>query len=211
MGVEEGSKMKFLATACLVAAAFAEPEAKADADAALLYGGYGYTGLGYAGPGYAGLGYAGLGYTGLGYAGLGYAGLDMLDMDTPMLDMDMGTTLVRGLLMLSLKLMLRLTLLFFMEIMAMLVLVMQDMLVLDMLVMLVLDTGLMLDIPTPMELMLDILISMANKSSLLLSFIQNNNTIGSKKAPDDVIMASRFYSQPVTNFPVLLIEYVGKM
>merc|ERR1712029_1001912 len=129
--------------------------------------------------------------------------LDMLDMDTPMLDMDMGTTLARGLLMLSLKLMLRLTLLFFMELMAMLVLVMQ--------VMLVLDIGLMLDIPTPMELMLDILTSMANKSSLLLSFIQNNNTIGSKKATDDAIMTSRFYSQPVTIFPVLLIEYVGKM
>merc|ERR1739849_49576 len=99
--VEEGSKMKFLATACLVAAAFAEPEAKADADAALLYGGYGYTGLGYAGLGYAGYGYpyAGYGYGhflgkrsadaepeaeaeadpallygAYGYAGLGYAG-----------------------------------------------------------------------------------------------------------------------------------------
>merc|ERR1712115_445100 len=65
--VEEGSKMKLIAAACLVAAVFAEPEAKADADAALLYGGYGYTGLGYAGPGYAGLGYAGLGYAGLGH------------------------------------------------------------------------------------------------------------------------------------------------
>merc|ERR1739849_52260 len=74
MGVEEGSKMKFLATACLVAAAFAEPEAKAEADAALLYGGYGYTGLGYAGLGYAGHGYSGLGYAGYGYpyAGYGY-------------------------------------------------------------------------------------------------------------------------------------------
>merc|ERR1711892_573179 len=62
--VEEGSKMKFIAAACLVAAAFAEPEAKADADAALLYGGYGYGG--YASP------YA-LGY--IGYAGYaGYAG-----------------------------------------------------------------------------------------------------------------------------------------
>merc|ERR1712134_187757 len=70
--VEEGSKMKFVAAACLVAAAFAEPEAKAEADAALLYGGYGYTGLGYAGLGYAGFGYAGLGYAGLGYAGYGY-------------------------------------------------------------------------------------------------------------------------------------------
>merc|ERR1712134_106925 len=113
--------------------------------------------------------------------------------------------------MLSLKLMLRPTLLFFIELMAMVVLVMQDMLVLDMLDMLVLDIGLMLDIPTPMELMLDILMPMANKSSLLLSFIQINNTICSKKATDDAIMASRFYSQPVTIFPVLLIECVGKM
>merc|ERR1712025_1471800 len=55
--VEERSKMKFVAAACLVAAAFAEPEAKADADAGLLYGAYGYAGLGYAG--YHGLGYAG--------------------------------------------------------------------------------------------------------------------------------------------------------
>merc|ERR1711862_26625 len=91
--VEERPKMKFIATACLIAAAFAEPEAKADADAALLYGGYGYTGLGYAGLGYAGLGYAGLGY---------------LDMDTLMMDMD--TTLARGLLMPTLRL--RLILLF---------------------------------------------------------------------------------------------------
>merc|ERR1712123_76148 len=52
--VEEGSKMKFIAAACLVAAV-AEPEAKADADAALLYGAYGYGG--YASP-YA-LGYRG--------------------------------------------------------------------------------------------------------------------------------------------------------
>merc|ERR1712228_1130819 len=106
-------KMKFIATACLIAAAFAEPEAKADADPALLYGAYGYAGLGYAGLGYAGYagypyaygaypyaygahyigkreaeaepkadadaallygayGYSGLGYAG--YAGLGYAG-----------------------------------------------------------------------------------------------------------------------------------------
>merc|ERR1712201_10054 len=70
--VEEGTKMKLVAAACLVAAVFAEPEAKPDADAALLYGGYGYTGLGYAGLGYAGLGYAGLDYAGLGYAGYGY-------------------------------------------------------------------------------------------------------------------------------------------
>merc|ERR1712083_1109860 len=50
-------KMKFIATACLIAAAFAEPEAKADADPALLYGAYGYAGLGYAGLGYAGYTY----------------------------------------------------------------------------------------------------------------------------------------------------------
>merc|ERR1712123_406930 len=62
--VEEGSKMKFIAAACLVAAAFAESEAKAVAYAALLYGAYGYGG--YASP------YA-LGYRG--YAGYaGYAG-----------------------------------------------------------------------------------------------------------------------------------------
>merc|ERR1711915_847538 len=99
--VEEGSKMKFIAAACLVAAAFAEPEAKADADAALLYGAYGYGGLGYAG--YAGYPYASgaypyaygahyigkreaeaeaeadadaaLLYGAYGYGGLGYAGL----------------------------------------------------------------------------------------------------------------------------------------
>merc|ERR1711955_123244 len=61
--VEEGSKMKLITAACLVAAVFAEPEAKADADAALLYGAYGYGG--YAAPyplGYAGYaGYAGYG------------------------------------------------------------------------------------------------------------------------------------------------------
>merc|ERR1712212_1408192 len=76
--VEEGSKMKFIIAACLVAAVFAEPEAKADADAALLYGAYGYGG--YASP-YS-LGYAGYGGLGAyrGYAGyaspysLGYAG-----------------------------------------------------------------------------------------------------------------------------------------
>merc|ERR1719347_1206190 len=60
--------MKFFAVACLIAAAFAEPEAKADADAALLYGGYGYTGLGYAGLGYSGLGYAGYRYPYTGYS-----------------------------------------------------------------------------------------------------------------------------------------------
>merc|ERR1712176_1573441 len=47
--VEERSKMKFFVAACLVAAAFAEPEAKADADPALLYGAYGYAGYPYAG------------------------------------------------------------------------------------------------------------------------------------------------------------------
>merc|ERR1711935_736264 len=62
--VEEGSKMKFIAAACLIAATFAEPEANAEADAALLYGAYGYGG--HASP------YA-LGYRG--YAGYaGYAG-----------------------------------------------------------------------------------------------------------------------------------------
>merc|ERR1712033_101151 len=105
--LEKQIKMKFIAIACLAAVAFAEPEAKADADAALLYGGYyGGYGLGYAG---YGLGYAGFGYPyaagyhylgkrsadaepeakadadpallygayygGLGYAGYGYAGL----------------------------------------------------------------------------------------------------------------------------------------
>merc|ERR1712106_114401 len=55
--VEEGSFMQ----ACLIAATFAEPEANAEADAALLYGAYGYGGhaspyaLGYRGyAGYAG-------------------------------------------------------------------------------------------------------------------------------------------------------------
>merc|ERR1712128_300447 len=52
-------KMKFIATACLIAAAFAEPKAKANADASVLYGAYGYAG--YAAPyslgyrGYAGV------------------------------------------------------------------------------------------------------------------------------------------------------------
>eukprot|EP00092_Neocalanus_flemingeri_P027015 GFUD01029296.1.p1 GENE.GFUD01029296.1~~GFUD01029296.1.p1 ORF type:complete len:285 (-),score=61.14 GFUD01029296.1:124-978(-) len=57
----------------------AEAEPEADAEAAVLYGGYGYpygySGLGYAGLGHAGLGYAGLGHAGLGYAGLGYGGV----------------------------------------------------------------------------------------------------------------------------------------
>ena len=52
-----------------------EAEADAEADAAVLYAGYGYPAYGYAGLGHAGLGYAGLGYAGLGHAGLGYAGL----------------------------------------------------------------------------------------------------------------------------------------
>merc|ERR1739838_1041610 len=49
--------------------AVAEPEA--EADAALLYGGYGYGGYG---RGYAGFGYSGLGYAGYGGYGLGYGG-----------------------------------------------------------------------------------------------------------------------------------------
>merc|ERR1712106_148077 len=70
MGVEEGSKMKFIAAACLIAAVFAEPEAKADADAALLYGSYGYGG--YASP--YNLGYKGYaGYAGA-YGAYPYAG-----------------------------------------------------------------------------------------------------------------------------------------
>merc|ERR1712123_65037 len=70
MGVEEGSKMKFIAAACLVAAAFAEPEAKADADAALLYGAHGYGG--YASP-YA-LGYSGYAASPYTYGHAAYAG-----------------------------------------------------------------------------------------------------------------------------------------
>merc|ERR1719206_854517 len=46
----------------------AEAEPKTEADAGLLFGGYG-AGLGY---GYSGLGYAG--YGGFGYGGLGYYG-----------------------------------------------------------------------------------------------------------------------------------------
>merc|ERR1719153_1201844 len=54
--------IKIAFVVCCAAFAAAEPEA--EADAGLLYGGYGYG---------AGLGYAGLGYgAGLGYAGLGY-------------------------------------------------------------------------------------------------------------------------------------------
>merc|ERR1719318_2219962 len=48
----------------------AKREAEPEAEAGLLYRGYGYGGLGYAGLGYAGLGYARRGYAGLGY---GYA------------------------------------------------------------------------------------------------------------------------------------------
>jgi len=65
----------------------ADAEPEAEADAAVLYGGYGYpygAGLGYAGYhglGYSGLGYAGLGYAGLGYAGLGYAGLGVAGVE----------------------------------------------------------------------------------------------------------------------------------
>merc|ERR1712177_139271 len=55
----------------------AEAEPKAEADAGLLYGAYGYgAGLGYAGLGY---GYSGLGYAGYGGYGLGYG----LGMDVP--------------------------------------------------------------------------------------------------------------------------------
>merc|ERR1711935_1068312 len=71
--VEEGSKMKFITAACLVVAVFAEPEANADADAAVLHGAYDYGGyayphaLGYRGDaGYAG--YAGA-YGSYPYAG----------------------------------------------------------------------------------------------------------------------------------------------
>merc|ERR1711890_120182 len=39
-----------------------EADADAEADAAVLYSGYGYPAYGYAGLGYHGLGYAGLGY-----------------------------------------------------------------------------------------------------------------------------------------------------
>merc|ERR1719430_835052 len=48
----------------------AEAEPEANADAGLLYGGYGL-GLGYAGLGYAGYGLGSYGYSGLGYAGYG--------------------------------------------------------------------------------------------------------------------------------------------
>merc|ERR1712083_1013542 len=62
---------KFLAIACLAAVAVAKPEA--DADAALLYGAYGYAGLGHVGyAGHVGYPYA-LGYAGYPYAAAGYA------------------------------------------------------------------------------------------------------------------------------------------
>merc|ERR1711872_322232 len=82
--------LKTLAVVCLAAVAFSEPEAKADADPYLLYGGYG---LGYAGyhyPAYGHVAYYGKrfadaepkadadpyllygGYHGLGYAGYHY-------------------------------------------------------------------------------------------------------------------------------------------
>merc|ERR1712083_1261256 len=62
---------KFLAIACLAAVAVAKPEA--DADAALLYGAYGYAGLGHVGyAGHVGYPYA-YGYAGYPYAAAGYA------------------------------------------------------------------------------------------------------------------------------------------
>merc|ERR1712179_538030 len=66
----ETTMLRYLAIACLAAAAVGEPDAKAEADPALLCGGYGY-GLGY---GYGGLGYgyAGLRSYGYGLHGLGY-------------------------------------------------------------------------------------------------------------------------------------------
>merc|ERR1712168_676086 len=61
----ETTMFRYLAIACLAAVAVGEPEAKADVDPALLYGGYGYgLGYGYAGPGYV---YAGLRHHGYGY------------------------------------------------------------------------------------------------------------------------------------------------
>merc|ERR1719435_897116 len=49
----------------------AEAEPEAEADAGLLYGGYGYGGLGYAGLGYAGLGYGYAAPAAYGYSTLG--------------------------------------------------------------------------------------------------------------------------------------------
>ena len=66
------SNFLFQAIFCLAAAAWAAPEAEAEADPALLYGAYGYAGLG--AYGYAGLGaYAGYPYAYGAYAGLPYA------------------------------------------------------------------------------------------------------------------------------------------
>jgi len=63
--------MKLIAIACFAAVAFAEPEADAKADPALLYGAYGYAGVpAYTGYGYSNLGY---GYNTLGYAAHGYS------------------------------------------------------------------------------------------------------------------------------------------
>merc|ERR1712236_141078 len=53
---------------------------EAEAEAGLLYGGYGL-GLGYAGLGYAGLGYAGYGLGAYGYSGLGYYGKRSADAE----------------------------------------------------------------------------------------------------------------------------------
>jgi hypothetical protein len=64
-----------LCTNYLGAAVPCRRKREAEADAAVLYAGYGSLAYGYAGLGHAGLGYAGLGHAGLGYAGLGYAGL----------------------------------------------------------------------------------------------------------------------------------------
>merc|ERR1712126_806822 len=73
-------KMKFLAAACLIAAAFAEPEAKADP--ALLYGAYGYGGYaGYAAP-YS-LGYSAYNYGVYPYTyGARYIGKRSADAET---------------------------------------------------------------------------------------------------------------------------------
>merc|ERR1719290_303659 len=91
--------IKIAFVVCCAAFAAAEPEA--EADAGLLYGGYGYgAGLGYAGLGYgAGLGYAGLGYgyaapaaygySSLGYSGLGYYGKRSADAE-PEAEADAG-------------------------------------------------------------------------------------------------------------------------
>merc|ERR1712115_139555 len=79
---------------------------------------------------------------------------DMLDMDTPMLDMDMDTTLARGLLMPRL----RLTLLFFMVPMDTLVLAMldtEDLATLPMLDILIPDMDTLPTLPTDMDTTLE--------------------------------------------------------